>query len=43
MQPKKSANQTVNSLAAIDSNDGDEEPWKLASYNVEDDEVGHLM
>ncbi|KAF8163514.1 YT521-B-like domain-containing protein [Crassisporium funariophilum] len=40
-QPPKTGNltpKTVNSLAAIAGNEGDEEPWKFASYNVEDDE-----
>lgn len=31
--------KTVNSLAAIAGNEGDEEPWKFGSYDVEDDEV----
>ncbi|KAF8912021.1 YT521-B-like domain-containing protein [Gymnopilus junonius] len=30
--------KTVNSLAAIAGNEGDEEPWKFGSYNVDDDE-----
>jgi len=41
-QPSKSGNHTpkaVNSLAAIAGNEGDEEPWKYASYNAEEDEV----
>ena len=40
-QPSKSGNstpKTVNSLAAIAGNEGDEEPWKFASY-ADDDEV----
>ncbi|KAJ3513752.1 hypothetical protein NLJ89_g2780 [Agrocybe chaxingu] len=40
-QAAKSGNaapKTVNSLAAIAGNEGDEEPWKFGSYNVEDDE-----
>ncbi|KAF9526940.1 YT521-B-like domain-containing protein [Crepidotus variabilis] len=35
--PKPSA-QGVNSLAAIAGHEGDEEPWKIDSYNVDDDE-----
>lgn len=41
-QPPKSGTltpKTVNSLAAIAGNEGDEEVWKFASYNVEEDEV----
>ena len=40
-QPSRSGNstpKTVNSLAAIAGNEGDEEPWKFASY-ADDDEV----
>jgi hypothetical protein len=41
-QPPKSGTltpKTVNSLAAIAGNEGDEEPWKFGSYDVEEDEV----
>jgi hypothetical protein len=31
--------KTVNSLAAIAGNEGDEEPWKFGSYDVDDEEV----
>jgi hypothetical protein len=43
-QAAKSSNQNVNTLAAIESNDVDEEPWKIDSYNVDEDEVcDHLI
>lgn len=38
-QATKTGNQAVNTLAAIESNDVDEEPWKIDSYNVAEDEV----
>jgi hypothetical protein len=38
-QAAKSSNQAVNTLAAIESNDVDEEPWKIDNYNCNEDEV----
>jgi hypothetical protein len=42
-QTSASANLTpktaINSLAAIAGHEGDEEPWNIADYNVNDDEV----
>jgi hypothetical protein len=38
-QAAKSNNQPVNTLTAIESNDVDEEPWKIDNYNVDEDEV----
>jgi hypothetical protein len=38
-QAAKSSNQAVNTLAAIESNDVDEEPWKIDSYHVDEDDV----
>ncbi|KAF9564358.1 YTH-domain-containing protein [Agrocybe pediades] len=35
--------KAVNSLAAIAGNEGDEEPWKYASYNAEDDEHQQVL
>lgn len=31
--------KTVNSLAAIAGNEGDEEPWKFDAYDVDEEEV----
>lgn len=38
-QAPKSSNQAVNTLAAIESNDVDEEPWKIDNYHVDEDDV----
>ena len=42
-QAAKSSNQAVNTLAAIESNDVDEEPWRVESFNADEVEVCDLI